>query len=513
MTWSLETSDGNESRKVRLEILPYVRGRGLDLGCGPWKVFPHAIGVDAQAYPGGDGANLVADVTDLGMFADAAFDWVYSSHTLEDQEDTVDTLREWWRLVKPGGYLILYLPHKDFYPNIGQPGANPAHKHDFVPADVIAAMREVGGGWDLEICQERNGGNEYSFLQVFRKTGQGFVESWQEPRPDKKAAVVRYGAFGDALWASSLFPALKAQGYHVTVYTQEAGEEALRHDPHVDRIIVHSEYLLPATDMQIYWLHERPKYDRWINLVHTVEATMLPALQDPAFLWEDDVRRQLWSNVNYIERVHQIAQMPFDPKTSRQRFYPTAEEVEWARAKRAEFDGDVVVVQPQGSTWPKWWPYTEAFAKALAERGVHCVVIGDYRGPPPNLPEKYGHFVGRSWGSIRKAMTFAALADVVVGEESALVNAVAFEAPLKVVLLSHSTQANLTRDWPNTISLEPDPAQVACYPCHRLHATSHFCTIETKVSGGAAACQAVALPGAIVEVIDEYRKWRAKEAA
>lgn len=106
MTWSPHTSNGNESAKVRFDILPFVRGRGLDIGCGPWKVFAHAIGVDGQAYPqaGAWGPQLVMDVRSLDLFADRSFDWVYSSHTLEHVVDTVATLREWWRLVEVGGY-------------------------------------------------------------------------------------------------------------------------------------------------------------------------------------------------------------------------------------------------------------------------------------------------------------------------------------------------------------------------------------------------------------------------
>ena len=55
-------------------------------------------------------------------------------------EHTQAVLREWWRVIRPGGHLVLYLPHKAHYPNIGQPGANPAHKHDFLPEDIVKAM-------------------------------------------------------------------------------------------------------------------------------------------------------------------------------------------------------------------------------------------------------------------------------------------------------------------------------------------------------------------------------------
>jgi ADP-heptose:LPS heptosyltransferase/predicted SAM-dependent methyltransferase len=508
MTWSLETSNGNESAKVRFDILPYVRGLGLDLGCGPFKVYPHAVGIDAQAYNTATGPNFCGDVTDLKMFADEAFDFVYSSHALEDQVDYVSVLRCWWRKVKVGGYLILYLPHRDFYPNIGQPGANPDHKHDFVPADIIAAMREIGGGWDLEVCEERNGGTEYSFLQVFRKTEHGLVESWRNPKPAKTCAVIRHGAYGDSLWASSVLPALKTEGYHITVYTQENGEEILRSDPHVDRIVIHSDYLTPAGDLLLFIAHIAQRYDRLVNLTHSVEGHMLPTLfNDPCYMWPDEVRRSLWSGVNYLERVHKVAGVPYEP---RQKFYPTPDEAQWARAKRDEFRGPVVVLNPSGSTFQKWWPYTERFSTLLAERGIHCVVVGDLRGDPPKVDAEHGHVIGRDW-TIRQAMAFAALADVVVGQESAIVNAVAFEAPLKVVLLSHSTSDNLTRDWLNTYAVEP--VGLPCYPCHRLHSDASFCVVEKAVTGGAAACQALATPERVVELIDDYMRRAVKEAA
>lgn len=55
------------------------------------------------------------DAHDLGRFADGRFAVVYSSHLLEHLEDPVGALREWCRVVRPGGSLILYVPHRDLY--------------------------------------------------------------------------------------------------------------------------------------------------------------------------------------------------------------------------------------------------------------------------------------------------------------------------------------------------------------------------------------------------------------
>ena len=34
MSWNINDPQGNESGKIKWEIVPYTRGRGLDLGCG-----------------------------------------------------------------------------------------------------------------------------------------------------------------------------------------------------------------------------------------------------------------------------------------------------------------------------------------------------------------------------------------------------------------------------------------------------------------------------------------------
>ena len=149
-----------------------MHGRALDLGAGPYKVLPHIISVDdcrdSKLFGTPMKPDIRTDVTDLSGFASGQYDCVFSSNTLEHIIDYKAALREWWRVVKPGGYLCLYLPHKLFYPNIGQSGANPDHKHDFLPTDIIEAMKEIGS-WDLLEEEDRNEGDEYSFWLVFKR--------------------------------------------------------------------------------------------------------------------------------------------------------------------------------------------------------------------------------------------------------------------------------------------------------------------------------------------------------
>ena len=73
MVWKATDPQGNEVGKMLWELVPYTRGFGLDLGCGPDKGFPHFLGVDnkkdcalfnTQMEP-----DVVMDARDLKAFA------------------------------------------------------------------------------------------------------------------------------------------------------------------------------------------------------------------------------------------------------------------------------------------------------------------------------------------------------------------------------------------------------------------------------------------------------------
>ena len=120
MTWNKNDPYKAESKKIIWEVVPYLRGRGLDIGAGDFKILPHAISVD-NCHHAQFGISIRPDVfiqtaADLSMFGSQSMDFVYSSHLLEHMEDPAAALKEWYRLVKPGGYLILYLPHEDQVP-------------------------------------------------------------------------------------------------------------------------------------------------------------------------------------------------------------------------------------------------------------------------------------------------------------------------------------------------------------------------------------------------------------
>jgi ubiquinone/menaquinone biosynthesis C-methylase UbiE len=78
-------------------------------------------------------------------------------------------LEEWFRVLKRGGYLVLYLPLEDCYPNVGEPGANQDHKHNLNPKKVLDHLLKRSLTFQIIRIEERKEDDEYSFDFVVRK--------------------------------------------------------------------------------------------------------------------------------------------------------------------------------------------------------------------------------------------------------------------------------------------------------------------------------------------------------
>jgi SAM-dependent methyltransferase len=96
---------------------------GIEIGASTQNSFylKRSINVDFSDEQGGlwqdkncqpATVNIVAFGDDL-PFKDNTLDYVLSSHVIEHFFDPVKALREWHRVIKPGGYIFIIAPHKD----------------------------------------------------------------------------------------------------------------------------------------------------------------------------------------------------------------------------------------------------------------------------------------------------------------------------------------------------------------------------------------------------------------
>jgi predicted SAM-dependent methyltransferase len=89
--------------------LPAVAGLRVNLGSGH-NPLPGFLNVDALSDA--PGVDLVADISQALPLDDGSAELVYASHVLEHfpQADTLRLLREWRRILQPGGELWIAVP-------------------------------------------------------------------------------------------------------------------------------------------------------------------------------------------------------------------------------------------------------------------------------------------------------------------------------------------------------------------------------------------------------------------
>lgn len=92
----------------------YFVGNGVDIGGKPdplvlyREIFPLIESVRTWDLEDGDAQHLAG-------VADATFDFVHSSHCLEHLVDPREGLHNWFRVLRPGGHLIVTVPDEDLY--------------------------------------------------------------------------------------------------------------------------------------------------------------------------------------------------------------------------------------------------------------------------------------------------------------------------------------------------------------------------------------------------------------
>jgi SAM-dependent methyltransferase len=130
-----ETSKAMRRRfRDPLFALRYFVGHGIDIGSGPDPLtnqvpfWPAMQDCDEWDVEDGD-AQL------MGGVPDETYTFVYSSHCLEHVDDADVALANWWRILMPGGHLVLIVPDEDLYEQrVWPPTFNTDHRRTFAVA-------------------------------------------------------------------------------------------------------------------------------------------------------------------------------------------------------------------------------------------------------------------------------------------------------------------------------------------------------------------------------------------
>ena len=104
-----ETSKAHERRLREGWYDKFIKEPVIDIGAG---IDPIPVGNPRKwdnFWTGG------SDATFMDGIEDNSYNTVYASHILEHIEDPETAIRNWFRILKPNGHLIIIVPHRDLY--------------------------------------------------------------------------------------------------------------------------------------------------------------------------------------------------------------------------------------------------------------------------------------------------------------------------------------------------------------------------------------------------------------
>jgi len=474
-----------ECRKARPRVAKYLKGLGLDLGGGAEPITSNALVVDL----GCPTATFMHDLGSPGAlrpFADGSMDFVFSAFTLNEIVDPKMALGEWWRVLKNGGRLILYLPHKALYPLPGKEGASPRHRHAWDSSDILAA---IPGGYQIEentICDKDQ---EYAFLLVLRKIVgiEGIFKMMPRYDTRPRACVFRAGGWGDCLMAIPVLRELKAQGYHVTFYTQKQGAEVMRHEPSIDELVELFEDQINPYLLGDFLARLSTHFDRFINLSQTCERVLLfrgkggkhfedsDEPQDAQYALPYEERHKI-ADRNYQEYVNEISGLPNLSPVPQPMVLTEHDRGMGALIREDHKDNFLVLLSLGGSSNHKLFVRAKEFVHRFLAACPRARFITSGDIGKQMLEWKQAGVANRcGLMPFRSSAIVASVADLVVTPETGLAWVAAGFKTSQIVLLSHSSVQNLTKHWANTVSILPT---VPCAPCHQIHNTPMDCVTD-----------------------------------
>lgn len=177
----------SETSKVRHLVIDFCIGKGADVGFGGDKIKKtDCLGIDLTlpyAYTGSDKVDISCNIgTEEINLPDNCLDYLYSSHLIEDFEDTVSIINKFIRVLKDKGTLVLVFPDQKVYEEhclkTGQP-LNLHHVHKDMGLNFMKDKLNKSKAKGFDILYESNCIIDYNVILIIKIFKDGKPEAVQ----------------------------------------------------------------------------------------------------------------------------------------------------------------------------------------------------------------------------------------------------------------------------------------------------------------------------------------------
>ena len=321
-----------------------------------------------------------------------------------------------------------------------------------------------------------------------------------------KALIIRHGALGDCIQSTAVIPYVQRDYAEIDYLCSPHTAPILEHNPRLNRIMKYTRDSVPLDQLHSYYKLLSQDYDMTFVLTQTVESRLVFAYPQEQYYYPLAKRRKLCSDKNYIEE--QIRACGYEPEGNpKAEIYFGKEDILAAKQLRHRLKKHFLILWPQvGSSINKGYLHFGRVADMVLDTIPEAIILtaGEF-GEAFKLSLVDDRIINLGLMNLAPMTTFAVskIVDLVIGPDSAVLNASGCFDVAKICMLNHSSKTNITKHWTNDFSIQ---AQCYCSPCHYLHKYTYIwqnvCPLDkysfAKYGKAIPACTAEGFPPRLV---------------
>lgn len=306
--------------------------------------------------------------------------------------------------------------------------------------------------------------------------------------PKDKLILIRYGAYGDLIFMSSVLPYL-LEKYEIYFETNQKGYILFQGDPRLARLFLYEPWKIPENRreeiVKAHWkdIADKNPDTRVLNYFQSMEGTgIVPEWHQDALLPQEERKRKY--GINFYEQHFKMAGIDF-PKdfVPGHTIYLLPEQQEWAEKWRKRNEDYFVMLVPiAGSTQQKVFPtWMESFCRSLIAElpKLKIYLLGDTDCTDEDWEcDRTVSLVPRKkkiTPHFKQVLAMAKYADYVFGPETGLLVGAGMWGTPKTALM---TGASIDQFAKYTLNDYSEQSTAPCSPCYRTCYTGHLCEKE-----------------------------------
>lgn len=324
-------------------------------------------------------------------------------------------------------------------------------------------------------------------------------DKWADDGKLRRCLAIRWGAFGDLMYALPVLERLKKMYGYLHLETTSRGREIFKHSPVFDRISSVDLMMWDAkewgrvADLRWDLLHNEMDWDYAVNFWHCLESSCIVEEHEVGWHWERERRQKEFGGKNFYDEHFKRANLPIPPKEEFDcgTVWFDEDTAEWMRYFKHKYRDRFIVAMPLAGSTGQKCPHDVLHKVAMRIEEeipeVLVVQLGAIQEVNFQFPMK------KAGNAIHAANTYpymqsaaiCKIADYVVGPEtSLLVFAGTFGTP-KSMLCTASGHEQTCAYHKNDFSVQ---SKAPCSPCYRAIYDQKICNIGTGSYGEQQAC-------------------------